>query len=126
MATLYNSVSVGNDQPSIIITTQDVYEDYEALLTDQIRYTDTDVADAGFQNLMFKGAPVTFDGACTSQVMYMLNTKYLQLVGHSDTWFKPTPFVRPTNQDAVYSQILSYGNLTCSNRARQGKLTGVT
>ena len=126
MATMYNNVSVGNDQPTMIITTQDVYEDYEALLTDQIRYTDTDVADAGFQNLLFKGAPVTFDGACTSQTMYFLNNKYLRLVGHSDVWFKPTPFVRPTNQDAVFSQILSYGNLTCSNRARQGKLTGVT
>ena len=126
MATMYNNVSVGNDQPTMIITTQDVYEDYEALLTDQIRYTDTDVADAGFQNLLFKGAPVIFDGACTAQTMYFLNNKYLRLVGHSDTWFKPTPFVRPTNQDAVFSQILSYGNLTCSNRARQGKLTGVT
>lgn len=126
MAKLYNDVSVGNDQPSIIITTQDVYQDYEALLTDQIRYTDTDVADAGFQNLLFKGAPVTFDGSCTAQTMYMINSKYLRLVGHTDTWFKPTPFVRPTNQDAVYSQILCYGNLTCTNRARQGKLTGVT
>ena len=126
MAALYNDVSVGNDQPTMIITTQDVYQDYEALLTDQIRYTDTDVADAGFQNLLFKGAPVVFDGACTAQTMYMVNTKYLRLVGHSDVWFKPTPFVRPTNQDAVFSQILSYGNLTCSNRSRQGKLTGVT
>ena len=126
MATLYNDVSVGNDQPNIIITTQSLYEAYEATLTDQIRYTDTDVADAGFQNLMFKGAPVTFDGACTSGEMMFLNTKYLQLVGHSDVWFKPTPFVRPTNQDAVYSQILSYGNLTCSNRARQGYLFGAT
>jgi len=126
MATMYNSVSVGNDQPSIIITTQDVYEDYEALLTDQIRYTDTDVADAGFQNLLFKGAPVTFDSACTSGVMYYLNTKYLRLVGHTETWFKPTPFVRPTDTDAVYSQILCYGNLTVTNRARQGKLTGIS
>ena len=125
MSTMYNDVSVGNDQPSIIITTQDAYQDYEALLTDQIRYTDTDVADAGFQNLLFKGAPVTFDSACTSGVMYFLNTKYLRLVGHTETWFKPTPFVRPTNTDAVYSQILCYGNLTMTNRARQGKLTGI-
>ena len=132
MATLYNDVSVGNDQPTIIITSQQGYEKYESLLTSNIRYTDTDMADAGFQNLMFKGAPITFDAAIStgtvaagSQPMYMLNTKYLQLVRHSDVWFKPTPFVRPTNQDAVFSQILCYGNLTCSNRARQGKLTGL-
>lgn len=132
MATLYNDVSVGNDQPTIIITSQQGYEKYESLLTSNIRYTDTDMADAGFQNLMFKGAPITFDAAIStgtvaagSQPLYMLNTKYLQLVRHSDVWFKPTPFVRPTNQDAVFSQILCYGNLTCSNRARQGKLTGL-
>ena len=132
MATLYNDVSVGNDQPTIIITSQQGYEKYESLLTSNIRYTDTDMADAGFQNLMFKGAPITFDAAISTgnaaagaQPLYMLNTKYLQLVRHSDVWFKPTPFVRPTNQDAVFSQILCYGNLTCSNRARQGKLTGL-
>jgi hypothetical protein len=127
MATLYNNCSVGNDQPTIIITGQTQYEAYEALLTDQIRYTDTDMADSGFQNLLFKGAPITFDGTLAGEgKLYMLNTKYLQLVAHSDVWFKPTPFVRPTNQDAVFSQLLCYGELTTSNRARQGYMYGIT
>ena len=127
MATLYNNCSVGNDQPTIIITGQNQYEAYEALLTDQIRYTDTDMADSGFQNLLFKGAPITFDGTLAGEgKLYMLNTKYLQLVAHSDVWFKPTPFVRPTNQDAVFSQLLCYGELTPSNRARQGYMYGIT
>ena len=123
MASVYNTVSVGNDQPTIIITDQDEYEAYEALLEGQIRYTDTDVADGGFQNLLFKGAPVTFDSDTNLDgKMFFLNTKYLQLVAHSDVWFKPTPFVRPTNQDAVFSQLLCYGELTVSNRARQGMI----
>jgi len=123
MATVYNSVSVGNDQPTIIITDQDEYEAYEALLDGQIRYTDTDMADGGFQNLLFKGAPITFDSDTNLDgKMFFLNTKYLQLVAHSDVWFKPTPFVRPTNQDAVFSQLLCYGELTVSNRARQGMI----
>ena len=127
MATMYNNVSVGNDQPTIIITDQDEYEKYESLLSGNIRYTDTDMADSGFQNLLFKGAPVTFDSDSNLDgKMYFLNTKYLQLVAHSDVWFKPTPFVRPTNQDAVFSQILCYGELTTSNRSRQGLLVGLT
>ena len=126
MANIYNTISVGNDQPTIAITTQALYEKYEGLLTGQIRYTDTDMADGGFQNLLFKGAPVTFDDACASGQMVFLNTKYLQLVAHSDVWFKPTPFVRPTNQDAVFSQLLCYGQLTCSNRARQGFMHSAT
>ena len=126
MANVYNTVSVGNDQPTILIGTQAVYESYEALLQPQLRYSDAGTADAGFQNLLYKGAPVTFDSACTSGELMFLNTKYLRLVAHSDVWFKPTPFVRPTNQDARYAQILSYGNLTCSNRARQGYMFGIT
>jgi len=127
MATLYNNCSVGNDQPTIGITGQNQYEAYEALLVDQIRYTDTDMADGGFQNLLFKGCPLTFDGTLAGEgKLYFLNTKYLQLVAHSDVWFKPTPFVRPTNQDAVYSQLLCYGELTTSNRARQGYMYGIT
>ena len=127
MATLYNNCSVGNDQPTIGITGQNQYEAYEALLVDQIRYTDTDMADGGFQNLLFKGCPLTFDGTLAGEgKLYFLNTKYLQLVAHSDVWFKPTPFVRPTNQDAVYSQLLCYGELTTSNCARQGFMYGIT
>ena len=127
MATLYNNCSVGNNQPTIGITGQTQYEVYEALLEDQIRYTDTDVGDAGFQNLMFKGCPITFDGTLAGEgKLYFLNTKYLQLVAHSDVWFKPTPFVRPTNQDSVFSQLLCYGELTTSNRARQGYMYGIT
>jgi len=125
MSSVYNTVSVGNDQPTIIFTDQERYEDYEALLQPNLRYTSAEVADAGFQNLLFKGAPVTFDSNCEAKAMYFLNTKYLRLVAHTDTWFQPTPFVRPTNQDARFAQILCYGNLTCSNRSRQGRLFNI-
>ena len=127
MATMYNNVSVGNDQPTIIITDQDEYEAYEALLQPQLRYTDAREADAGFQNLLFKGAPVTYDSDSNLDgKMFFLNTKYLRLVAHTETWFQPTPFVRPTNQDARYAQILCYGELTTSNRSRQGMIYGLT
>ena len=127
MSTMYNNVSVGNDQPTIIITDQDEYEKYEALLQPNLRYTSADVADAGFQNLLFKGAPVTYDSdSDLDGKMFFLNTKYLRLVAHTETWFQPTPFVRPTNQDARYAQILCYGQLTTSNRSRQGMLYGLT
>ena len=52
MATAYNSVSVGNDHPDMILTTQTLFEKYEALIVPQLRFTDTRTADAGFQNLL--------------------------------------------------------------------------
>jgi len=126
MTTAYNSVSVGNDHPDMVLTTQTLFEKYESLLTPQLRYTDTTTADAGFQNLLFKAAPVTYDVHCTAGVVYFLNSKYLTLVGHSDKWFASTEFVRPENMDARYSLIMCYGNLTCRNAKKQGKLTAKT
>lgn len=126
MATAYNSVSVGNDHPDMVLTTQTLFEKYEALLQPQLRYTDTKTADAGFQNLLFKAAPVVYDVHCTAGVVYFLNSKYLSLVGHSGKWFAQTEFVRPENLDARYALIMCYGNLTCRNAAKQGKLTAKT
>lgn len=126
MNTAYNTVSVGNDRPNVVLTTQTLYEKYESLLQPQLRFTDTKTADAGFQNLLFKGAPVTYDTYCGSGLMYFLNTRYLRLTGHRDVWWKPTPFVRPENQDARYAQILVMGEFCVSNRKRQGVLTAKT
>ena len=126
MNTAYNSVSVGNDHPDMVLTTQALYEKYESLLQPQLRYTDAKTADAGFQNLLFKAAPVTYDVHCTAGVVYFLNSKYLSLVGHSGKWFSQTEFVRPENLDAKYALIMCYGNLTCRNAKKQGKLTAKT
>jgi hypothetical protein len=126
MATAYNSVSVGNDHPDLILTTQTLFEKYESLLQPQLRYTDTKTADAGFQNLLFKSAPIMYDVHAPAGNMFFINSKYLKLVGHSDKWFAQTDFVRPENQDAMFALIMCYGNLVCSNRARQGKLTAKT
>jgi hypothetical protein len=126
MATAYNTVSVGNDHPDMLLTTQTLFEKYESLLQPQLRYTDTKTADAGFQNLLFKAAPVTYDVHAPAGTMFFINSKYLTLVGHTGKWFENTPFVRPENMDARYALIMCYGNLTIRNRKKQGKLTAKT
>lgn len=123
MRTVYNSCSIGSDSPQVIITSQAAYEQYEDSMVDQIRYTSTDMADAGFQNLMFKGCPITYDADAPANTMDFLNFRYMRVVGHSDTWFKNTPFVRPNNRDARTSQILCYGQFVTMKRSAQGRLT---
>jgi hypothetical protein len=123
MRTVYNSVSIGSDQPQVIIGTQALYEQYEDSLVDQIRYTNTEMADAGFMNLMFKGCPITYDADAPANTLDFLNFRYLRVVGHSDTWFKNTPFVRPNNRDARTAQILCYGQFATMKRSAQGRLT---
>ena len=126
MATAYNTVSVGNDHPDTILTSQTLFEKYEALLQPNLRYTDTKTADAGFQNLLFKAAPIMYDVHCNSGTMFFLNTKYITLVGHSSKWFQQTEFIRPEDLDARYALIMCYGNLTVRNCKKQGKLTAKT
>ena len=129
MANVYNSASEGNDHPTNIFTTQTAFEDYEALLTDQIRFEDAKMADAGFQNLMYKGAPIAYDTyadvASSTEAdapMWFVNFKYIKLKTLSGVWFKPSEMLQPTNQDVFYKHLLLYGQLIVTNCARQGVL----
>ena len=128
MATAYNTASRGSDVPDMIVTTQTLFEKYESLLTAQVRYQDVTKANSGFQNLMFKQTPVVFDVSCTAGNMFFMNSKYLKLTGMNGHWFNTTDFQKGTvaGVDARYALILSFGELTCSNRARQAKLTAKT
>ena len=125
MRSVYNTVSEGNDQPTNIITSQAGFEAYEALLTDNIRYEDTKMGDAGFQNLMFKAAPMVFDRDNTTG-MYFLNMNHLKFVNLNGRWFDWSDWLVPVNQDAKYKNLFLSGNLTCTNASRQGVHTGFT
>lgn len=129
MRTLFNSCSAGGRSglhPNLIITTQSVYEFYEALLQPDQRFQNTALADGSFINLEFKGQPIVWDEACTSGDMYFLNTNFLKLRYHNKRNFATRPFVTPANQDARVAQILWMGDVTGSNPRRTGKLTGLT
>lgn len=133
MTTPYNSASKGNDKPDAMFTTQTLYEAYEALLLPSVRRSHEKSADAGFDNLLFKGKPIFYDDDCPAGTLFGINSKYLKLVGHKDRWFKNSGFTDnaasghatsgATNiTDARYALITAYGNLTCSNRARQFRM----
>lgn len=126
MRKMYNDTSEGSDRPSHIVTTQAAYEAYEALSEGSIRHESTELADMGFDNLMFKSSPIVFDRATQAGRMYFLNTKYLKLTKLNGVWFSPTDWLVPVNQDAKYKNILLYGNLSCKNSSRQGVLTGIS
>ena len=128
MGVVYNQISKGSDVPDIIVTNTSLFEKYESLLTNNVRYQDVAKANAGFQNLMFKQTPVVFDLAlavdASDAPMYFLNTKYLKLTGMNGHWFNTTDFQSGTvaGVDARYALVMAYGELVCSNRSRQGYL----
>lgn len=128
MRNTYNDITIGepDDGATFMVTTQNIHEAYEGLLQPDMRFTSTSKGDGSFQNLLFRGTPVFFDPACTSQTMYYINEKYLQLRVQTGRSFKTTEFVRPANQDARVAQVLFMGNLVNLARRRHGKITGIT
>ena len=127
MSTAWNNASRGNDMPTWGATTQTLFEKYESLLQPQQRFTDSKTAEAGFQNLTFKGKPLVWGANVPSGTVTFINPKYIRLNKLGDQWMKSTPFVKPNDYDARYASIISYGNLSCSNRKLAGsRLEGAT
>lgn len=138
----------GSDHVDAIFAGRGWYEAYEASLTPQVRYTDTDKANLGFSNLMFKNVPLYWDPDCADGTALGLNSKYIGLAIHSDRNFKQSPFtanlagsVASTANaspgttaaapaanaiDARVSFITTFGNTTVRNRRRLFKITGAT
>lgn len=113
----------GQDKPDLIVAGQTYYLYYLESLQSQQRFTDTSGAGAGFTNLTyaFGGAtPVVYDDQCASTRMYFANTDYLHVRPAKGRWMKPAPDKASVNQDALVMPMYSAGNMTVSNRARQG------
>jgi hypothetical protein len=123
---MWTSLVRGADTPDLIVMTHDFYSLYEVGQQDKQRYTDSDMAKAGFVSCKYKGADVLYDEnsnfATTGETAYFLNTDYLSLYQHTDASWTPDREKKPTNQDAVIIPIYWSGNLVCSNRALQGRL----
>lgn len=124
----YLACSRGMDKPDLIVADDYLYSLYEASLVPQQRFTSAELADAGFQNLKFKGADVIYDGGmggfCPEKHMYFLNTEYLKLRPHKERDFRLIGDRNRVaiNQDAIYAIIGWAGNLTMSNAQLQGVL----
>jgi len=123
---LVNSASRGKDKIKLLLTTQAIYEAYEKTIPQESVTRNNKLADAGFQNIEFKGIPIVFDEDMPSGEILGINTEYLKFrVGRGKN-FVNTPFVVPDNQDDRLSKMILYGNFTISNRKRHFRATGVT
>lgn len=124
MLPLWLALVRGDDQPDLIVASNDYFTFYEQSQTSIKRYTDVNKADGGFVSLKYKGADVIFDGGSgiPNAHMYFMNTDYIELVVHKDADMTVNEEMKPYNQDAAVVPILWMGNLVASNRALQGVL----
>ena len=125
MTKAYGAVTIDNDSPDLIVTTQVIYDAYESALQPNKRFEgDATLVDAGFQALRFKGATVVVDSHVPAGHMYFLNTKYLDFKVHSKRNFSFQDFQKPINQDARTAKIFWMGQLVCTNPRMQGMIVG--
>jgi hypothetical protein len=123
MTRMYGALTVDNDQPDLIVTTQAIYDAYETSLQANKRFAGDDaIANAGFDSLRFKGATVVVDSHCPPGQMYFLNTNYIDFKVHKDRNFQFEDFKRLETADNIQSRLFWMGQLTCSNPGMQGVL----
>lgn len=144
MSHLYNWCGNNNiaDLPDFILMDQAVFEPYESKMSDQQRYGnfgDENAASFGFESLKFKGALIMWSDAVPDaggpavtpalagdQSVYMINSRWLDMVVHRDSDFAITPFEEAINQTAIYSKILFMGQLVTSNPRMHGVMANIT
>ena len=124
---MYGKCSIDNDKPDLIVCPQNIFDAYEESLSAQKRFgaSDESLADAGFNNLLYRGTPVVVDDHCPAGKMFFLNTKYLKFRHHADRNFSFQGFQKPVNQDAAVGHIYWLGALVCSNPRMLGKVTNL-
>ena len=120
MNTLWLACIRGADRPDVIVGDTNYFGFYWSSLQTNQRFTSDESASAGFMNLMFMDAPVYYDDQCPSNKIYMLNTDYLFLRYAEGREFVPLGEKASVNQDALVMPVAWAGNMTVSNRARQG------
>lgn len=134
LAADFNAAQVGNEAPTLIITTPAVFNIYEALLTPTVshqfsmndfrltadgivRVGGTFAANQGFRALSFRGVPVVADEKCPDGNLFVLNENHLsfyvlpQVEREIKLGFGWTGWKEPVNQDAITGQLLWYGQL---------------
>jgi hypothetical protein len=121
--------------PDLCVMDQVSMETYENALDDKVRYSNTKMADMGFDNIKLKGATCIWDevvpdiytgtAAITVGTAFFLNTNFYKLVIDSETDIVTTPFVEPENQTAKTAKVLFMGQACVSNLRKLGVVGGI-
>ena len=125
--------------PDFHLTDERTYNVYERALSLMHRNPDYNKADIPFENVIFKGAPVTFDelmpdvnnsifpiNASTGDGTWMMcNSAFMGFTYDSGKSFKMGPNVRPNNQLVTSSLMPVRGTHWSNNRRKLGIMGAV-
>lgn len=134
---MYNFCGRGSGGfPNAVLFDQVSFETYENALDANQRYTNSKMADLGFDTIKLRGATCMWDevvpdidsgtAAITKGSAFFINTNFYHLVIDSQTDIVTTPFVEPENQTAKTAKILFMGNAAVSNLRKHGVLYAIS
>lgn len=134
---MYNTCARGSGgPPNLIVADQTTFETYENALDQQVRYTNTTLADMGFDNIKLRGATMIWDElvpdvqngttSITAGTAFYFNTNFYKLIIDSETDVVTTPFIEPEDQTVRTAKILFMANAAVSNMRKLGVLYGIS
>lgn len=132
MQKIFRTVDMGGFAgmlPNFCCTTQLLVDGYERSLHPQQRYTDSKMVEAGWSNIMHKGAPIVADAGYSTGYLDALNLNYLSLRSHKDYNFTTPKWVTKEvlgQPDVITANTRWRGNLFCSSRKMHVRHTGLT
>jgi len=114
--------------PDLILTTREVYQDYERICRAMqvIQTSKTERASLGFGDLMFKNTEMFWAPQCPAGTMYMLNTETLELDYDPSIWFSMTDWKAEANNLDRTCQIVCACNMICTNFRKNGVIFNIT
>ena len=106
---------IGREKPDLIVTTQSIWNLWWDRAQPSQRFNAGDernnMASIGFDSLVFNGADVVVDSNVPSGQVFMLNTRWMKMIVHTNRMWTFTDWKYPTNQDAMIGQLLWAGEL---------------
>jgi hypothetical protein len=130
METMYNDLSKlkGSARltPDIIITTQELYEQYVGIARALGQYqinpaqSGENKVNLGMGDAMFKSAEMFWDPNCPDGQMYFLNTDTLELPYDPNWWMQMTEWKGEPTSLERFAQVVTRCNLVCNNFNKNG------
>lgn len=130
MQAIWRMASVGQTKakkPNLAVTTEVLKDSYERTIQIQQRFSDKKLVEAGFDNILHKGAPVVSDDNQAEGTLDAVNLEFLKIKTHSKYNFTTPIWEKDRLEpDSLVANTRFIGQLTCSNRAAHCRHTGLT
>ena len=114
-------------KPDLYLTTELLQDAFERTQQPQVRYSNEDLLNAGFDNVMFKSAAMVADDNQAAGHIDALNTRFLDMKSHKKRNFTKPEWQSPIRQpDTATANIRWAGQLLCTNRKAHARASDVS